>query len=112
MIQPDEIHPKNSDNFSNNTDRKYRIRQSSLLLNSELEDSKKYKTSNPRKFTVYLPTKSNILPQKSKLKNSINKMNKYEQSDYLKNIFKFQADILNDPFLKTEAMNKNIAIKK
>jgi hypothetical protein len=71
-----------------------------------LEDSTKYKTSNLREITVSLATKSNILPQKSLMKNTSNNMNKYKESDFMKNEFKYQAGILDAPFLKTEAMNK------
>ncbi len=34
-------------------------------------------------------------------------MNKYKETDFLKNDFKLQVGSLNAPFLKTEAMIKN-----
>ena len=40
------------------------------------------------------------------MKNTSNNMNKYKESDFMKNEFIYQAGILDAPFLKTEAMNK------
>ncbi len=76
-------------------------------MNSDFEDSTKYKTSNLREITVSLATKSNILPQKTQIKNANSNMNKYKETDFLKNDFKLQVGSLNAPFIKTEAMIKN-----
>ena len=76
-------------------------------MNSDFEDSTKYKTSNLREITVSLATKSNILPSKTQNKNVNSNMNKYKETDFLKNEFKLQVGSLNAPFLKTEAMIKN-----